>query len=48
MPLAVLEARLGVAGNHVNCSDFSGVGGLQLKIEDQGLSGVGVEGGIWK
>lgn len=25
-----------------------GVGGLQLKIEDQGLSGVGVEGGIWK
>ena len=26
MPLAVLEARLGVAGNHVNCSDFSGGG----------------------
>ena len=24
MPLAVLEARLGVAGNCVNCSDFSG------------------------
>lgn len=23
MPIAVLEARLGVAGNRVNCSDFS-------------------------
>ena len=42
VPVAVLAARLGVAGHHANGSDFSGeMDSLLLDMRDQGLSGAG-------